>query len=811
MAQARLKDFMNRTRRVMGLWLLVLAVALPAFATRTNSLYEKGKDAEARQNYEQAYQYYKQAYDQAPKDVRYRTAYERTKFLAAALHVHQGQLLRDAGKLQEALQEFQKAFAIDPSSFITQQEIKRTQELISRAKAPPAPPVEDIFKKRLEQSRGPAELKPVSDQPIVMHMSADVKTIYTTIGKLAGINVLFDPDLASGPSARKINVDLNNVTLFQALEFVGLESKTFWRPVTSNTVFVATDTKSKRQEMEQSVIKTFYLQNLAQQTEIQDVTNTLRQILDIQKLTPLTTENAIIIRGTPDQIALAEKLISDLDKPRPEVVVEVAVMQVRRDKIRELGISPPTSGSIQLENTGTTTTTTSNGTTSTTTSNTGGGGSFNLNQLGNLTANNFSVSFPGATLSFLFSDGNTKIIQNPEIRAMDGQKASLKIGDRIPIATGSFQPGIGGVGINPLVNTQFSYQDVGVNIDLTPTVHTNGDITLKVSIDISSVTGQSSIGGITQPIIGQRRIDHTIQLKEGEINLMGGILENTDIKSLSGYPWLSQVPLLRYLFSQEHTEHHENEVVFALIPHIVRETEISDMNMRAIDVGTSNNIELRYNGSHDAPATPNTASGAPATSASHAPVMAPAATTPATNPPVANPPAAQPMSAPAGPQPIAMATPPVQPQPSQPAYPATMPQGGALLSFDPPQLNQTVGSTFAVNVVLNGATNLYSVPAQIAYDPKVLQLVNISNGGLLSRDGQPVALVSRSDPPGTIQVTAARPPNSGGASGEGPVFTLTFMAKAAGQSMISTTQVNARNASMQPVPVNPAQAMVTVR
>ncbi len=801
MALARLKDFMNRTGRVIGLWLLVLALALPAFANRANSLYEKGKDAEARQNYEQAYQFYKEAYDLAPKDIRYRTGYERTKFLAAALHVHQGQLLRDAGKLQEALQEFQKAYAIDPSSFITQQEIKRTEELITRAKAPsPAPPSEDVFKKRLEQSRGPAELKPVSDQPIVMHMSADVKAIYTTIGKLAGINVLFDPDLASGPSARKINVDLNNVTLFQALEFVGLESKTFWRPVTSNTIFVATDTKSKRQEMEQNVLKTFYLQNLSQQAELQDVTNSLRQILDIQKLTPLPSENAIIVRGTPDQIALTEKLISDLDKPRAEVVVEVAVMQVRRDKIRELGINPPTSGTIAIQNTGTTVTTTptgstgTTGTTTTTTTTTGGGGAFNLNQLGNLTANNFSVSFPGASLSFLFSDGNTKIIQNPEIRAMDGQKASLKIGDRIPIATGSFQPGIGGVGVNPLVNTQFSYQDVGVNIDLTPTVHNNGDITLKVSIDISSVTGQSNIGGITQPIIGQRRIDHTIQLKEGEINLMGGILEDSDIKSLSGYPWLSQIPLLRYLFSQEHTEHHENEVVFALIPHIVRESEITDMNTRAIDVGTSNNIELRYSGSHDAPALPSTTPGAQGTPAAR---------------PQAAPGAAQPVSLPAASQPLAVAPPPAQP--AQPARAAAMAQAGAILSFDPPQLSQAVGSTFAVNVVLNGAQNLYSVPAQIAYDPKVLQLVNISNGGLLSRDGQPVALVSRSDPPGTIQVTAARPPNSGGASGEGPVFTLTFVAKASGQSMISTTQVSARDANMQPVPVNPAQAMITVR
>ena len=683
---------MERTTRVLGLLLVLFALALPASADKAKSLYAKGKDAEARQNYEQAYENYKQAYDLAPKDVRYRTSYERAKFLAAALHVHQGQLLRDSGKLQEALQEFQRAFAIDPSSFITQQEIKRTKELMTRAQAAPAEtPAEDTFKRRIQQAHGPAELKPVSEQPIVMHMTEDVKAIYTTIGKLAGINVLFDPDLPSGPASRKINVDLNNVTLFQALEFVGLESKTFWRPVTSNTIFVATDTKAKRQELDQNVLKTFYLQNLSQPTEVQDITNTLRQILDIQKLTPLASENAIIVRGTPDQIALAEKLISDLDKARPEVVVEVAVMQVRRDKIRELGISPPTSGTVQIQNVGTITTPSTNSTSSTTTTTTpSSGGAFNLNQLGNLTANNFSVSFPGASLSFLFSDGTTKLIQNPEIRALDGQKASLKIGDRIPVATGSFQPGIGGVGINPLVNTQFNYQDVGVNIDMTPTVHSNGEITLKISIDISSVTGQSNIGGITQPIIGQRKIDHTIRLKEGEINLMGGILEDNDIKSLSGYPWLSQVPLLRYLFSQEHTEHHENEVVFALIPHIVRGTEINETNTRAIDIGTSNNIELRYNGNHDAPTAPNATSGAQAAPAQRPPATAPVA---------------QPVSMPVANQPLATIPQPTPPQPTQPADPvSTQPQGAAVLSLDPPQLSQAVGSTFAINVVLNGAS-----------------------------------------------------------------------------------------------------------
>jgi len=242
------------------------------------------------------------------------------------------------------------------------------------------------------------------------------------------------------------------------------------------------------------------------------------------------------------------------------VIVDVAVMQVSRDKARTLGINPPTSATVALQNNiNTTTPTTTTGGTTTTTGNTGStsgsANQINLNRLGNLNATDFTVTINPATATALFNDSTTKIIQNPQIRAVDGQKASLKIGDRVPVATGSFQPGIGGVGINPLVNTQFQYLDVGVNIDIKPRVHAAREVTLKISMDISNVTGQSNIGGISQPIIGQRKIEHEIRLKEGEVNLLGGMLEDSTTKSLSGIPGLSQIPILRYLFGQTNTEH----------------------------------------------------------------------------------------------------------------------------------------------------------------------------------------------------------------------------------------------------------------
>jgi len=764
---------MRRLWSLVALLFVLLAVTLPVAADSARSSYNKGVDAEKRQDYERAFEFYQEAYRQKPKDLRYRTAYEHTKFLAAAAHVHRGQLLRDGGKLDEALAEFQKASAIDPSSFIAQQELRKTQDLLNQATNPQqaVAPMPNSLRKRLAEAQGPVELSSISNVPITLKLTEDTKVIYETVGKLAGINVLFDPDYTS----RKIRIELNGVTLEEALGIIALESKTFWRPVTPNTIFVATDNPAKRKELDQSVIKTFYLSNLSQATELQDVVNAVRTLLEVQRIQQLQSQNAIIVRGTPDQIALAQKLVDDLDKSKPEVVIDVVVMQVSRDKTRTLGITPPTSTSISLNNNINTTATTvtgPNGGTGTVTQSTGTGAgsptsSINLNRIGNLNATDFTISIPGITASAIIGDSNTKIIQNPQIRALDGQKATLKIGDRVPVATGSFQPGIGGVGINPLVNTQFQYLDVGVNIDITPRVHAGREVSLKVSLDISSVTGQSNIGGISQPIIGQRKIEHEIRLKEGEVNLLGGMMEEDQTQSMSGLPLLSQIPFLKYFFGSDTRDHRENELVFALIPHIVRAPDVNDQNQRLIDVGTANALQLRHVAKQET--VPATAPAAPTGAAPQGPAV-----------------------------------------PANPVRPAT-PSGASFL-FDPGTMSAAKGSTFTVNILISGAQNVYSVPLQLNYDPGKLQLMNVSNGGFLSQDGQTVALVHREDETtGTLQITATRPPNSGGVSGQGSVVTLTFMAKTSGQSPLTITRGGARDPAMQAITVNGAQAVVTIQ
>src|SRR6202167_1039746 len=760
---------MRRLMRPALLLVLVAAVSLPAIADKAKDLYLKGQDAEARQNYVAAYDLFKQAYDLKTKDLTYRAAFERIRFEAAASIVHNGQKLRDDGKLDDAVAEFRKALAIDPSLFIAKQELNRTLKMINdqrnpmpQAAGPPAG-----LEQRVHEAAGPVELAPISNIPITVKLTDKSDTVFRTIGQLAGINVLFDPDY----TPRQIKVELNGVTLEEGLEITALESKTFWRPVTLNTIFVAQDNPAKRKELEQSVLKTFYLTNLSAPTELQDVVNAIRAVLDVQRVQQLLSQNALVVRGTPDQIALAEKLVEDLDKARPEVVVDIAVLQISKDKSRTLGLLPPSSATVQLQsNINTTPTTSTTGTTTTSTSTSGTG--LELNTLGNLNATDFQVTIPSANLSAIMSDTDTKMLQNPQVRALDNQKATLKIGERVPVATGSFQPGIGGVGINPLVNTQFQYLDVGVNIDVTPHVHADREVTLKITMEISSVVGQSSIGGISQPIIGQKKIEHEIRLRDGESSLIGGIFDDSQTKSLSGIPGLAQIPILRYLFGQVTQDHSSDETVFAITPHIIRGTSLSELNQRAIDIGTANSIELRH--------------------VNH-PISAPA----------------QDPGTPAG-QPHSSQAVPVQPVNPQTPIPAA--QGGSSFVFDPGQITVVKGNTFVVNLLISGAQNVASVPVQLNYDPAKLQMVNISNGGFLSQDGQTVALVHREDETtGTLQITASRPPGAGGVSGQGAVVTMTFQAKASGQTPLTITRGGARDPSLQAITVNGAQASVTVQ
>jgi general secretion pathway protein D len=556
--------------RILLIPMILLFLSAPTYSDEAKAAFNRGARAESQNQYDAAYEAYKEAFALKPNEPKYEMAYLRVRAQTAEQHVRSGLSLREQGKLQEALGEFQKAAEIDHANHIAEQEVRRTAGMIrkeTQLAGSASTKVESPLAKMAQEAEGPVDLEPASDTPLTLRMTTTADNIYKTIGKLAGFNILFDLDY----KPQRITIELNDVSLREALKMVAMESKTFWRPISTNAIFVVAE--SKRKEFEGNVMKTFYVRNASTPAELQEVVGTLKGILDITRVQVSPNQNAITLRGTNDQMVLAEKLLSDLDKPKSEVVVDIAVMEISRNRVRTLGTTPPTSGSISWIPPAS---------------------GFTVQNLGKLNSGNFSVSIPGASATALMSDGSAKVLQNPEIRVLDNEKATLKIGDRVPIATGSFQPGVGGGGINPLVNTQFQYLDVGVNIDITPHVHSEREVTLKMVLEVSSVTGSSNIGGISQPVIGQRRIEHETRLQDGDVNLVGGILEDTETTSLGGYPWLTKIPILKFLFGQENKERQQNEIVFAITPHIVRATEITDENLRMIDIGTASTIGVRH-------------------------------------------------------------------------------------------------------------------------------------------------------------------------------------------------------------------------
>src|SRR3989454_8980417 len=557
--------------------------------------FTQGKKAEALQDYDAAFNFYQKAAKADPYNASYKIKLNRARFEASELHVKRGVELRNQGNLPGAAGEFQRAQAIDPGSPIADQELRKTVEMIAeknRAADAAAEPPSDSNEQPLASM--PPEIKPLSRAPINYKASSDAKVVFDTIGKLAGLTVVYDPDFP----ARRITVDLVNVTLEQALEIVSLESKAFVKPVTENIIFVIPDQPQKRRDYEEQVVKTFYISNTIQPQDLTEIVTGLRQLLDLKRIQQLNSQNAIIVRDTPDKLLLAGKMINDIDKAKPEVIVQIEVLQARTDRLRDLGVLPGQQASVAFTPGGTTTT---SGSTTTTTP-------LTLNDLKHLSTKDYSVTLPGATANAVLTDTFTKIIQNPEIRSVDGQPAKLNIGDRVPVATGSFQAGVGvgstgGAGfVNPLVNTQFTYIDVGVNVDITPRVHPNHEVSLKMKVEASSLTGTSTIGGIQQPIISQRKIDHEIRLKEGEVNVLGGLFERTDTKTLNGWPGLAKIPFLRYLFSDEKTDHQENEVLIVLIPRIVRMPEWTKANLRPVYSGSETNVQVKRERDIRAPA-----------------------------------------------------------------------------------------------------------------------------------------------------------------------------------------------------------------
>ncbi len=785
--------------------LLVSLVAVDAAAAasrKARGLYSRGVAAEAAGDFDKALEMYSLASQESPRDSRFTLAERRMRFVAGQAHVSVGLDLRQQGLLEEALTEFEQAFAIDPASSVAAQERRRTIELIEQrdalagmGEAPPAVQQSALEEARFERAQmvgsitEPADLVPLSTEPINLMLKEQSKVVFETIGKLAGINVLFDPDF----SDTEVEIEIRNATLPEALDYVGLLAKAFWKPVTHNTVMVANDNPNKRREFEDEVIKTVYLTNLSTQQDLAEVSTAIRGVTDLRRLFTVASMNALVIRGSRSKVAIAEKIVHDMDKPKPEVVVDVLVLETSKSTKRTLGLAPTSPGGKGLQfpigYTG------------------AEAGGIALNRFGDVGVGSWSTVLPGFQLTALFSNSQTELLQSPRVRTADNHQADLRIGDRIPIATGSFQPGVGGVGINPLVNTQFTYTDVGVNVSLTPKIHANREVSMHVEVEISNVRDFVDIGGISQPVIGQRTIQHDIRVQEGEASVIGGLNQSQIFTTRAGVPFLSEIPVIGKLFSDQDVQRSESEILLVLIPHIVRMPGIEPSNLRTIASGTDQKFELRYEQEGNGQPALGVEPGDPAAvRPEQTPAPAPAATP-------------QPEPEPAEPQPSEDTDQPTPtadtPQPDRADDPDTAeppsPQGPQL-SLEPETAVIPVDQRATLSLVVGDAVELASMPLRIQYDREKLRLVGIERGPFLAGDDASDIIFSRSirHANGLAAVNISRFPGAGGADGDGVLVTLTFEGLAAGTAQLRVTANAPRDASNRTLDVQPLEAEISV-
>ena len=532
-----------------------------------NEAYREARKAELRKDWDTALVDYEKAARAQPENSKIIIHEALVRAQGGAFHLKQGQRLLKEGRQDDASGEFQKAVSIDPTNQAAAQELARVMAALAAAKQSRATVLKQALKANEEAANEPAvKLKAFPAEPLAhFRITADSRKVFETLAKLSDLNVAFTSDFQPRP----LSLDLSNVKREEALNIVSVQTHCFWRALTSNTILVVPDTPNDRRDYDVEELRTIYLSNPLAAADRTAITTALKQVLGLQRIIDNPDSNAIVIRDTPAKIAAAEQLVHELDRSKAEIVMEVSVVEADRDRARDLGLYPATvtsttptpglqSGVIYSPSVSGSTTAEI------------GAASFSWGAL----ANDYALVVPSAVANAVLNDTRTHILQNPQVRATDGQTAKLKIGERVPYATGSFLPSLGASsttsGVGLLASTQFQFQDVGVNLELTPHLLATGEVAIHASIEISSLGASLTVGGVSEPTFGQRKIEHDIRLREGEVSVLGGLIQSTITNTVNGVPFLGDIPFLRYLFSTEHAERQETEVLVMLTPRVVR-------------------------------------------------------------------------------------------------------------------------------------------------------------------------------------------------------------------------------------------------
>ena len=496
-----------------------------------------------------------------PQNQDARIALERAKLRAASDHYQRARRLAATGKLDEATVQLQIAAELNPASGDIDSALR---ELRSRARAKVAvtregkTELETLIERTRDMPPPGLALPAVEKLPSSLTFrDAPTRAVFTALARFAGLNVAFDPALRD----EQITIDLRDTSLQDALAALTATTRTFYRVTAPKTITIVPDTQAKRREYEEEVVQTFYLSN----ADLKETIDLLRLVIDSRRLGPVTGTNAITIKDTPERVAAAARVIAAIDKARPELAIDVELLEVNRTRLLEYGLQvaspgePGISGSATVNREGLT-----------------------LQDLRSLTqAGIFLNSVPSLFYRLLKSDANTRLLANPQLRTSDGIAAQARFGDRFPIPQTTFVPiATGGVAQQPV--TTFVYENIGVNIDLTPRTHHNDDISLAVKVEVSNVSGQG-FGGL--PTIGNRSVTTVIRLKDGETSIMGGLIRDDERQMLEGVPGLSDLPVVGRLFARSRRESQETDIVLTITPHLIRVLDLTEEDLLAFRMG----------------------------------------------------------------------------------------------------------------------------------------------------------------------------------------------------------------------------------
>jgi general secretion pathway protein D len=551
---------MSRTDSLLARAAL-LALCASVGACATGTALRTGRLAEQREDYDTAIVEYTKVLQTHPDNKEARGALTRAKLRASQDHFTRGRRLDATGKLEEALVEYQLAAEMNPANGDIEQALKAVRNQL-RVKITVAREGKTQLEALIDRTRSwptpGLDLPEAGPLPAsLVFRSASSRDVLTALSRFAGVNIVFDP--AFRDSA--ISVDFRNSTFEQALASIAASTQTFFRTTAPKTITVIPDTPAKRREYEQEIVQTFYLSN----ADLKETVDLLRVVIDARRVAAIAATNAITIQDTPERIAAASRLLAAIDKARPEVIIDVELLEVDRSRLKEYGLQVASPGSPGISGVADV-----------------NADNLTLQDLRNLTASQvFMTSVPALYYRLLKSDTATRLLANPQLRTSEGMAAEAKFGERVPVPVTTFSPiATGGVAQQPI--TSFNYENIGVNIGITPRTHHDDDVTLALRVEISSISG-TGFGGL--PTFGNRSINTVIRLKDGETNLLAGLIRDEERRTVDGIPGLSDIPVLGHLFAHTKNEALESDIILTLTPHIVRVLDLSEEDLRPFRIG----------------------------------------------------------------------------------------------------------------------------------------------------------------------------------------------------------------------------------